>query len=112
MGRPDPATTIPVTDSLVSGFRDARPRRFLAAMREYPDARKCELDCLVAAIRRLDVGECERIIDLGAGHGYATACLLQFLQPSGVVYAIDTSEDMLGHLPAHPRVVPLMSSLD
>jgi ubiquinone/menaquinone biosynthesis C-methylase UbiE len=112
MSRPHPATTIPITDSLVSGFRDERARRFLSAMRRCPDARTCELDGLAAAIRRLGARDCERIIDLGAGHGYATDCLLQFLQPTGVVYAVDTSEEMLAHLPAHPRVMPLMSSLD
>ena len=49
------------------------------AMQSAPDARAAELDTLRGVLYDLGATQCRRIVDLGAGHGYATVALLDYL---------------------------------
>lgn len=46
----------------------------------------------------LGVQQGQRVVDVGSGTGYFTLRLARAVAPSGVVYAIDTDRDLLGHI--------------
>ncbi|MGZ8515287.1 MAG: class I SAM-dependent methyltransferase [Candidatus Limnocylindrales bacterium] len=48
-----------------------------------------------AVIAALEIRSGERIADLGAGDGYFSTHLAKATGPTGIVYAVDTDEDML-----------------
>ena len=49
-----------------------------------------------AVIAALEIRPGERIADLGAGTGYFTTHLARATGPTGIAYALDTDDDMLG----------------
>jgi SAM-dependent methyltransferase len=93
-------------------FLKDRADRYFSAMTLAPEARRSEIKNLVEALHRHGVGACRRILDLGAGHGYATTALLDFLGPEGEILAVDISADMLARIPKRCNIRTMVASLD
>jgi ubiquinone/menaquinone biosynthesis C-methylase UbiE len=96
---------------MVVEFSQARADRYERAMTAAPQARAAELEKLQALLRRLEVAGCRKIVELGAGHGFATMALMDFLAPDGVVVAIDNSSHMAARIPQHRKIRPLVAEL-
>jgi SAM-dependent methyltransferase len=90
-------------------FSQARAARYVQALTEVPEARAAELKALRRALTRLEVAPCRKIVELGAGHGFATMALVDFLQPDGLVVGVDNSPYMVDCIPRHHNVRPLIS---
>jgi SAM-dependent methyltransferase len=95
-----------------AGFSQQRSNHYARAMERAPNARTAELDKLQAVLDSLGVTQCRRIVDLGAGHGYATITLVDYLAHDGVVFGIDTSPDMVGRIPHHANIRTMIAPLD
>jgi SAM-dependent methyltransferase len=81
------------------GFHLERAQRYVSAMSKHPSARRQELRQLRAALESLAIPKAQIIVDLGAGQGFlSNNLLIEFLAADGVVFAIDSSEDMLSHV--------------
>lgn len=93
-------------------FGPERARRFVKAMKAFPEARRSELDYLDAVLDNLHVRQCRSIADLGAGHGFVTAHLLRFLASDGRIHALDNSAEMLRHVPLHHQIEHHVTKLD
>jgi ubiquinone/menaquinone biosynthesis C-methylase UbiE len=93
-------------------FNRERAERFFSAMSACPDARDAELQKLCELLERLGIRKCGVIADFGAGHGYATLRMVEFLRADGMIYAIDNSADMLARIPHHRQVRPVVSRFD
>jgi SAM-dependent methyltransferase len=93
-------------------FTRERARRFAGAMQMCPHARDAELQQLLAVLKNVPVRQCRCIVELGAGHGYATRLLLKLLSPDGVVHAVDVSEEMLDGMRPDSHIVPVVAKPD
>lgn len=93
-------------------FGQRRADNYMQATATAPSAREVELTALSRAIDALRLPICRNIVDLGSGHGFATACLLSRLAPSGVIYCADSSEHMLRHSEVNARCRTLHGPLD
>jgi SAM-dependent methyltransferase len=105
------AAGVSISPNTGCDFHDERAARFLAAMAMCPDARQRELDVLCETVERQGEPGCRCIVDLGAGHGYATWQLLRFASATGTVHAVDISTDLLRRIPPHPQIRPAKSGL-
>lgn len=68
------------------------------AMRASPYARAAELEAACWALAERRRPPVRRIVELGAGSGFATPALLEQLAPGGELIACDPSPHMLAHL--------------
>jgi SAM-dependent methyltransferase len=93
-------------------FGTARTANYVIASALAPGARDAELVALGSAIDALPPASFHNIIDLGAGHGFATECLRQFLAPSSCIYSADSSEFMLTHSIPQPDCRVVAGPLD
>jgi SAM-dependent methyltransferase len=96
---------------MLAEFSKARADRYERAMIAAPDARTAELEKLRALLIGLQVTGCRKIVELGAGHGFATMALMSFLAPDGVMFAVDNSPHMAARIPRHSHIRPLVASL-
>jgi SAM-dependent methyltransferase len=101
-----------VTGTSRSEFGKERADRYEVAIRRAPEARAAEVAVLLETLKGLHIGGCRGMIDLGAGHGYLTAAILDFLAPDGIVFAVDTSPEMAQRIPRHHQIRPLVAPLD
>jgi SAM-dependent methyltransferase len=93
-------------------FSKVRANHYALAMQRAPDARAAEIEKLRIVLSGLGVTRCRRIVDLGAGHGYATAALLDHLAADGIIFAVDNSPHMAEHIPRHSKIRPMVAPLD
>ena len=91
-------------------FSRTRAERYALATNSAPEARNAEIQKLTGILQRLGIAACDRIVELGAGHGFATVALTNFLAPNGVVLAVDNSPYMADHIRPHNHIRPMVAS--
>jgi SAM-dependent methyltransferase len=93
-------------------FCTERAKRYAIAVTLAPRARGAEIEKLAAILHHLGATDCRRIVDLGAGQGFATVALLDYLAPGGVVFGVDNSPHMVQWIPRHHNIRPTIAPLD
>lgn len=86
------------------GFNKERAHAYSVAAAAVPEARSSEAHLVQRTLESLNICNARSIVELGAGQGFATSILCQYLDSNGVIFAVDASEEMISHMPNLPTV--------